>query len=1172
MLFLYHYYRPAVLSAILLSLSLIGRTQYTGDYSMQFNNSSSPSGNTSFLNAAAAVSPTLYTGGLQISLPIYTMKGSDIQVPISIGYTASNGVRPSDPNTVVGMDWALLAGGSITRTVRGLPDESAYGYLGTNQEGATVVSDFNSPSSSTTQGFNNSYNQSVSKPIVDGEPDIFVINTPLFSAQFTIDPQTGNAVFIGGNNGLQVVHNLYQNSIGSPPSSITVIDAQGNQYIFGSKTQEMATTKFFGTSYPSYISTWYLDQIILLNSKDVVNFTYMTGKDDSVYSYALFCDYTDYYPTFYGFPPTSSITPNSELPGSDNRTLEFNLTVYNGPKFIQTISTKLGEADFAYVTPGNAYIYTGDPPELSTITIKQFNPITNTNSNVLETFDFSFTDIETGVTGLSSPFTGYWPAWDDYHRRLLSSISVIGNTAATSSPLTLYNLTYYQALPYPNRSVPEELDYWGFANNNTTNDQTLETLRYSYFYTPGQYRNTNSIAVSGQSQNIPMAALFALQQISNLTGASTTINYQQNDYYNGSTTQPAGGVRISSVVNQLPTGETLTTNYSYVDANGNSTGQLWSNLYSNVTMFFGSACCTIPALCYSQSPYGIADANGVMVGYSSVKVTNPNGGYTVNNFTNFSNYPDIITVPSSYAIYNTSSTYNTYVCEQLSSLAYKRGLPTTNTAYNANGNIVSQDINTYGSIGPTPVAAAIGMQDMTWWQNLSAGYSTSNVLGAVNIYHSNVENWRLIQTVHQDYDQVTPTSYLQTTTNYTYAPDNRQVRSISTTDSKGQNYTRTYYYSDDTNIPLATSSEQSTLAVLSASGTRTSPGINASGLLIHEIDSRNGTIHQKHYTYAATSLGVGTNYYLASDATYTGSTLESQNSYAYDPGTSQMISSQTVGDMSVSTMFAYNSSYPVVKIKNSSSSATYTVQQTTQTSYIQGVPGSITFTTAYAGSITLGEIAANGTGVNFNLTGGSEDVSNSMCYGTGCGVYQSTFPISNVPAGTYTLSVPTVSPTANGGGTTITCTYPAYSTSHTSTAEYFYEGFEQNTAATAGSAHTGAMYYNGNYSVPYTPPDSRTYLIQWWNLSGGQWIFNQQPYTANMTLTGPVDDIRVFPSDASMTTYTYSPLLGKTSETDPSGKSVIFEYDGLGRLQDTRDQNGNLLKQYNYQYQAGLSN
>jgi YD repeat-containing protein len=55
---------------------------------------------------------------------------------------------------------------------------------------------------------------------------------------------------------------------------------------------------------------------------------------------------------------------------------------------------------------------------------------------------------------------------------------------------------------------------------------------------------------------------------------------------------------------------------------------------------------------------------------------------------------------------------------------------------------------------------------------------------------------------------------------------------------------------------------------------------------------------------------------------------------------------------------------------------------------------------------------------------------------------------------------------------------------------------------------------------------------------------------------------------ALVTTYTYSPLFGITSETDPSGKITYYEYDGLGRLKLIRDQNNNILKKFDYKYRA----
>ncbi|MND36556.1 hypothetical protein D3C80_272140 [compost metagenome] len=135
--------------------------------------------------------------------------------------------------------------------------------------------------------------------------------------------------------------------------------------------------------------------------------------------------------------------------------------------------------------------------------------------------------------------------------------------------------------------------------------------------------------------------------------------------------------------------------------------------------------------------------------------------------------------------------------------------------------------------------------------------------------------------------------------------------------------------------------------------------------------------------------------------------------------------------------------------------------------------------------------------------------------------------------------------------------------------EFYFESFEEDAAASIVKFHTGKKCnYNRNFTVSFTKPNTRSYLISWFEFDGSKWVYKEETYTGSkaFTTTQYVDDIRVYPFDAQMTSYTYDPLVGMTSATDVKGQTAFYEYDEFGRLKYIKDADGFILKDHTYNY------
>jgi hypothetical protein len=139
-----------------------------------------------------------------------------------------------------------------------------------------------------------------------------------------------------------------------------------------------------------------------------------------------------------------------------------------------------------------------------------------------------------------------------------------------------------------------------------------------------------------------------------------------------------------------------------------------------------------------------------------------------------------------------------------------------------------------------------------------------------------------------------------------------------------------------------------------------------------------------------------------------------------------------------------------------------------------------------------------------------------------------------------------------------------------------------------GSVTGSKAYPLTGGDISRTVSNTETYVITYWlkdgtgsadiSGSGEMALITKNGWTlykgeissvssVSVTGTGVIDELRLFPKNAQMTTYTYDPLIGMTSVCDINNKITYYEYDSYGRLKLLRDADRNIIKTYDYKYQ-----
>jgi YD repeat-containing protein len=282
---------------------------------------------------------------------------------------------------------------------------------------------------------------------------------------------------------------------------------------------------------------------------------------------------------------------------------------------------------------------------------------------------------------------------------------------------------------------------------------------------------------------------------------------------------------------------------------------------------------------------------------------------------------------------------------------------------------------------------------------------------------------------------------------------------------------------------------------------------------------------------------------------------------------------ERIKDNTTSYLWGYNDSKPIAQIQNSDLNHSFgpviyffgSDVSTNQTTYTALTPSlTIDYHQTVTYSISIFPFSGTPTlpislDVELRRSDGAVMFNPSLYE---LGNYSASFAL---PAGTYSFYYK-----GQSNSSTFRFNVTVNHTATTSFPKAFHTSFEE-TGVVLVDSKTGKKANAGAYEIKL-PSAAGNYCISWWQKVGAVWSFQKQlvtvPYSTSYFTVGTganfVDEVRMYPEKATMTTYTYDPVLGTTSSTDANDLTTYFEYDSFGRLQLTRDDQGNILNTNTY--------
>ena len=1121
--------------------------------------------------------PVNYSTGVpQIEIPLYTVKGKKLELPISISYHAS-GVKVTDIASSVGLGWVLNCGGIVTRSILGKRDED--------------------PGASDRM-FENS--QEIITALSNSLPDDLALFEDLLRLWVNDrDPQSDRYYYSlpNGTSGIFRYDYLTDDLIMLPFRPFKIEKEAINQLSGFKITDEYGTIYTFdaynlGTQGVTSSSEFYLTRMESADGTDFIEITYEESLNQTGYTYSK---------VFMG--PVETANPNCIYASFCEH--------YNVSASFQNIAPKITKITSSLATVNFNYEY--DRPDFpASPRLDKIEIVSNIENSVVKTIQFYPKPL-----GSVNPRLG------------LEQVDICSSIDCSESEE--YSFQYEEGLgnlpPYETSTGPYNEDYWGYDNNSNSPSLVPEDFVPDEYKQPGcddKYGNRDPLEEGAKK--------YIIKEIKYPTGGRTVFTFDRNYSdvaYENIKEDPGGfvgGLRVSSVTHYNEDDEIVgIKTYKYFEPKARKfedwnfnyiryryTGEL--NCQAPVTFvlatnFVAQSSPFVPQEAASGLPIvylKVIEYNGTETNNAGKTEYNYSPPFSANNIYDNPQHPAALENPRFIHPYHYDK--GNYSPKLLSKIEYAKD----GQSYD----MIAKTIYTYSKLFSTEYYTGIHLVRTIDYSELdiddlvafpSYEYSESIKTSDTKAYE---EAELLTNTVVYTYDINDPTKYVTSTTDLEYDPEYLQVRkkTVSTSKEGISKITEYKYPFDYTSAPYQ---DMEALNIITPVIEQTEK-INASTLQTTKTNyvSWDGDKIIAPNTVETTVEGVN----------------EIRARYKYDDITGNLTEYSKEGGMKTSILWGYNQSLPIARIANASlytqavvpnyNRGIFNLSQALVNGETRDLNGEYHVPEVYYLKVKRTYYKGTDHAALYTIT---------IYDSQGCVVRRFADAMEKsklnmavtdelvLEADDYTADVNVIYYTCDGSsgsecpsGATYTddiyvdcfkdqdpvnITIPTY----TSFEEGIPSGWEPTACILSDYSGTNTGRKVVGSGVLKSPPmKAGTYRVSFWAKGSSAYPTQQiyvngtprgnpddvsgQRYTLEITIPTDyqqisfglqyiiIDEIRICPVDALMTTYTYDPLVGVTSVTDARYITTYYVYDEFGRLEFVKDHNGDILQKYDYHY------